>query len=615
VTARLGWVVTLVLVYTSWLFTGWIPGDRAVVADLLFLPITATAAWAAWTASSSDRLAWRLISLGLGGQLLGGVAALCYEGILDQSPYPSLADPLYLSFYPLVLAGLVALRGTGRRASTSLRLALDLATTALGGAAVVWYLVLGPTTQAGEDPLQMLFSVAYPVGDMILIVGLASVLLRDTTDSTRRALWLLAGGLVLFVAGDVVYAYATLHGTFSGGDALNLTYYVAFALFAVAAWRVRFGSSERDAQPRRHHRRVSWMPYLGVASGFAVLAAADLPTLLPNGILAVTAALLAALVSIRQLLAQRELVTARQELQSAHDDLTRAYAAERSAAAERERMEIELRLAQKLEAVGQLAAGIAHEINTPIQFIGDTGRFLNDAYRDLMPLLETYREIAQLARAGPVPVELIDRADVAAEDADLDYLRERIPGAFARVDDGIGRVATIVNAMRVFAHPSTDQSATDINEAIRTTLIVSANEYKYTADVETNLHARSLVACSSGDIHQVLLNLVVNAAHAIADADSGENTRGLITIATRDAHDAVVVTVADTGCGIDAGIAGRVFDPFFTTKEVGRGTGQGLAITRAIVVDRHGGTLTFDSTPGAGTTFTVNLPRPEPAAL
>jgi signal transduction histidine kinase len=613
VTARLGWVVTLVLVYTSWLFAGWIPGDRAVVADLLFLPITATAAWAAWTASRSDRLAWRLIALGLGGQLLGGVAALGYEGILDQSPYPSLADPLYLSFYPLVLAGLVALRGTGRRASTSLRLALDLATTALGGAAIVWYLVLGPTTQAGGDTLQLVFSVAYPVGDMILIVGLASVLLRDTTDSTRRALWLLAGGLVLFVAGDVVYAYATLHGTFSGGDALNLTYYVAFALFAVAAWRVRFGSGERDTQPPRR-RGVSWVPYLGVASGFAMLAAADLPTLMPNGILAITAALLAALVSVRQLLAQRELVTARRELQSAHDDLSRAYAAERSAAAERERIEIELRLAQKLEAVGQLAAGIAHEINTPIQFIRDTGRFLDEAYRDLMPVLESYREIAQVARAGPVPVELIDRADAAAEDADLDYLRERIPGAFARVDDGIGRVATIVNAMRAFAHPSTDQAATDINEAIRTTLIVSANEYKYTADVETDLHARSLVACSSGDIHQVLLNLVVNAAHAIADADSA---RGVISIATRDDHDDVVVTVADTGGGIDADIAGRVFDPFFTTKEVGRGTGQGLAITRAIVVDRHGGTLTFDSTPGAGTTFTVHLPRhtqPEPAA-
>jgi PAS domain S-box-containing protein len=272
-------------------------------------------------------------------------------------------------------------------------------------------------------------------------------------------------------------------------------------------------------------------------------------------------------------------------------------------------MEAELRLAQKLEAVGQLAAGIAHEINTPVQFVGDTVSFLQEAFGDLMALQPAHAAVNRAAAAGPVPAELLQRVREAEDRADLDYLRERVPAAFERATDGLGRVAAIVGAMREFAHPpTTEQQEFDLNGAVRNTLIVAANAYKYIADVTTDFGALPPVICNGGDMHQVFINLIVNAAHAIEDhlGDCGE--RGAITIRTRHEGEHALVSIQDTGGGIPAEVAGRIFDPFFTTKDVGRGTGQGLAIARTMVVERHGGTLTFETDPGHGTTFHVRLP-------
>jgi PAS domain S-box-containing protein len=293
--------------------------------------------------------------------------------------------------------------------------------------------------------------------------------------------------------------------------------------------------------------------------------------------------------------------TGERYLQGLIHDVTAAKEAE----AERRRLELELRLSQKLEAVGQLASGIAHEINTPIQFVGDTISFLRDAFDDL---LEITRLQADLLAQPSVPPELTRRAEDARERADLDYLYERIPMACRRGTDGIERVATIVRAMKAFSHPpAAEQAPVDLNAALRNTLIVAANEYRYVADVETDLGDLPSVVCNGGDINQLFLNLVVNAGHAIADrvGDSGE--RGAIRVRTRVEGPDVVISIADTGCGMPDDVAERAFDPFFTTKEVGRGTGQGLAMARTLV-DRHRGALTFDTTPGVGTTFHVRLP-------
>ncbi len=276
---------------------------------------------------------------------------------------------------------------------------------------------------------------------------------------------------------------------------------------------------------------------------------------------------------------------------------------------DRKELERELRIAQKLEAVGQLSAGIAHEINTPIQFVSDTNRFLDNAFADLQVVLDAYAELLAAEQQGAVTPELIRRVEEAEEIADIEYLRARIPDAFVRSFDGIQRVAKIVSAMRAFAHPPVpERSLVDINDAVQNTLIVATNEYRYVADVATELGDVPLVECNGSELNQVLLNLIINAADAIADVVGDSGDRGQIVVRTWSENESVLISIADSGSGIPDHIADRVFDPFFTTKEIGRGTGQGLTVSRSLVVERHDGSLTFETCPGEGTTFLVRLP-------
>jgi signal transduction histidine kinase len=272
---------------------------------------------------------------------------------------------------------------------------------------------------------------------------------------------------------------------------------------------------------------------------------------------------------------------------------------------------MELGLAQRLEAVGQLSAGIAHEINTPIQFISDTTTFVQGAVLTLVDLLRVDAELREAAERGAVSPELLERVRTATEDADFEYLNERLPAAFERMTDGLTRVSNIVDAMRTFAGaPSLERTPVDINEAIRNTLAVTANEYRHVAELTTEFGDIPRLNGNAGEINQVLLSLIVNASHAISDAylESDGDGQGRLHVRTSHEDDDVVISIADSGAGIPNEIADRVFDQFFTTKSVGRGTGQGLAIARRLVVDRHGGTLRFESRTGQGTTFFVRLP-------
>jgi PAS domain S-box-containing protein len=285
-----------------------------------------------------------------------------------------------------------------------------------------------------------------------------------------------------------------------------------------------------------------------------------------------------------------------------------AVGADITAKRERVRMATELQLAQKLESVGRLAAGIAHEINTPIQYVGDSVYFLRSAYEDFNRLLGDWQDAIDALPDSPSRTALSGQIRDASNKFDLPYHREEIPKAFDRTFDGVQRVTNIVNAMKEFAHPDAkEQSAADLNHAIASTLLVASNEYKYLAKIEARYGELPQVMCNVGELNQVFLNLIVNAAHAIQDAGRDLNT-GTIRITTTRAGDCVEVRVSDNGCGVPTENLAKLYDPFFTTKEVGRGTGQGLTIAHSIVVDKHGGQIGVDSSVGRGTEFTLRLP-------
>jgi len=273
------------------------------------------------------------------------------------------------------------------------------------------------------------------------------------------------------------------------------------------------------------------------------------------------------------------------------------------------KLEEELRQAQKLESVGRLAAGIAHEINTPVQFVNDNVHFLKEAFSDLAGLIQRYRDLRDAVADGQAtPAMASDIAD-AEEAADLSYVLESAPTAIERSIDGLGRIATIVRSMKEFAHPDRKEMTTiDLNQALSSTLTIARNEYKYVASVETRMGAIPPVTCYAGEINQVFLNILVNAAHAIGDVVKGTDQKGRITVTTRREGADVLISISDTGGGIPEQVRDRIFDPFFTTKEVGKGTGQGLAIARAVVVEKHGGEIAVETEVGKGTTFVVRLP-------
>lgn len=281
-------------------------------------------------------------------------------------------------------------------------------------------------------------------------------------------------------------------------------------------------------------------------------------------------------------------------------------------------MEIQLRHAQKLESVGQLAAGIAHEINTPTQYIGDNIRFLQQSFARMAPLLRQHERLLAAIQANAATPELVAGLEEALRECDLNFLIAETPRAIEQSLEGVHSVTRIVHSMKDFSHPgSGEKIPIDLNQTVESTLVVAANEWKYIANLVKDFQPDlPRVLCLPGELNQVILNLVVNAAHAIAGVIGGEpRQKGTITIATRRDGDWAEIQVADTGTGIPEAIRDKVFDPFFTTRPVGEGSGQGLAIARNVIVGRHNGTLTFQTQDGIGTVFTIRLPiHPVPSA-
>ncbi len=278
---------------------------------------------------------------------------------------------------------------------------------------------------------------------------------------------------------------------------------------------------------------------------------------------------------------------------------------------ERKSDEDQLNQTRRLESIGQLAAGIAHEINTPIQYISDNMQFLKDSLKDVLYLLNKSVSVVQAVKTDSISQTSINEIEHIIKDTDSDYLISEIPRAIEQSIAGLLRVSEIVSAMKQFCHPGMEEKQpADINKAVKNIITVTRNEWKYVADMVTDLdETLPPIPCHPGEINQVMLNLIINAVHAIKDVlNKKQNTKGTIKVSTNHDDSWAEICISDTGTGIPKEIRPKIFDPFFTTKEVGKGTGQGLAISHSIVVNNHGGRLEFETEVGKGTTMIVRLP-------
>ncbi len=277
---------------------------------------------------------------------------------------------------------------------------------------------------------------------------------------------------------------------------------------------------------------------------------------------------------------------------------------------EHSQLERQLQHAQKLEAIGRLASGIAHEINTPTQYISDNTVFLKRAFTSLVGIVSKIPEVLNQLHTGSCSQDLLVELESRLAAAKLDFLLREVPDALDQSLDGLERVSGIVCAMKEFAHPVAEMTPIDLNHAIQSTTTVARNEWKYVSELDLNLDPDlPPLTCLPGDINQAVLIIVVNAAHAIADSPRhNEGGKGRIEITTRQLDDQVELVIADNGIGMSDAVKAHIFEAFFTTKDVGRGTGQGLNITWDVIVNKHHGRIEVESQPGCGTRFIMHLP-------
>jgi signal transduction histidine kinase len=316
----------------------------------------------------------------------------------------------------------------------------------------------------------------------------------------------------------------------------------------------------------------------------------------------------------------REVLLARVEaavrVKQSHDRLAEANRRLQEEIVQRVRAQRELAEARRLQAIGHLAAGIAHELNTPAQYLADNIRFLKQALSTLEELLDRFHRLLRTAKRDGVSDALLAEVEKAMEDADLVFLSTEVSQAIGQALEGVEQVASIVRSMKEFAQPGArHKQPVDLNQILLDTLTIARNEWRDVADLVTDFaEDLPMVPCLPSDLRQALVNLLVNAAEAIAEAvKDGARGKGTLTVRTRRDGDWAEIRVEDTGVGIPPSIQDQVFDPFFTTKAPGKGFGQGLSIARSIIVERHGGTMAFETEVGRGTAFVVRLPIAETA--
>lgn len=541
------------LLYLSWQLLHWIPGSRQNVGNLLILPVDTAAVGAAWYASqkcaevSQLRSFWRLLAIALAAELTGDVIQTVYDVGLHQAPYPSLADPFYLVFYPLMLLALLRVPVGSLSPAKLVKTMLDGATIVVGGGAVVWYFVLGPEAVHGDQSaLAMAVSMAFPVGDLFLLAGLAAVLLRHSPDALRLPLRLITAAVLLGIFADVLYGYGQLHGTYSAGDWIDTLYVLEFATFALAGLSQRTvlagdpGATVDSAVQRSS--RASWLPYLSVAIGLGILLGVERgDSFFPNVSLVLIVIVLAVLVAVRQYIAQRELV----------------------------RMQEQLRESERVK--DEFLSVVGHELRTPLTSI-----------RGSLGLLEG-------GVLGELPQDAANMVAVAAHNTD------RLVRLINDILD-IERMA----AGRLTLEPVAVDAEELVNQSIQVVQTTAdAAEVKLCSDVDC-----VTVLADADRIVQALVNLIGN---AVKFSTKGS----IVRITVRREDHVALFSVSDTGRGIPADRLERIFERFrqvdaSDAREKG-GTGLGLPIARGIV-DQHHGRMWVESHERQGSTFHFTLP-------
>jgi signal transduction histidine kinase len=464
---------------------------------------------------------------------------------------------------------------------------LDVLTVTAAAATFLWYFTVSKEFTGDVDGVMVLSSLITPLLMIVCVFAMTRIVIGGERVLDRKAFTMFA------TANALITPVTALQPVFEK-ELAGLTGIIAgplLFLFVVSAHWQKNALLSPDAEKERARRPYSLLPYLAIGATLFLLLLSGGGSLQDQGVV-IGSVCITLLVVVRQLAAFHENANLLRQVDVNLEELQAAYQREIAAQVQREELESELRHAQKLEAVGRLAAGIAHEINTPLQFISDNLRFIEEGVKWTTDVFAESRE--HYLAAGTVDIE------------DLDYYSEDLPRAVADGLEGAHRVSRIVHAMKAFSHVGrAELGAADINEAIRNTVIVAGSELRDIASVRTELGEIPLVQCRLGEINQVFLNLIVNAAHAVSEIRTIDT--GLIVIRTSLVGDYVKIEVEDNGCGIPEDAQGHIFEPFFTTKEVGRGTGQGLSLARS-EIKRHGGDIQFVTNPGRGTTFIITLP-------
>lgn len=551
-------------------------------------------------------LAWGLLAVGRFLLFSGETTVVILALRLGAAPFPSLADGFFLVFYPFFLCGILLLPVQHLNRLAWLKTGLDISIVLLASGLVIGHYWLAPLAAAVSDQRMMVqaLALAYPVGNLVLLLMLLMLLYRLSAGEARTPLLFLAVGLALQILIAGLYGRQSLLDTFASDDWLSFGWLLTNLIFGFAGiWQatgkqpaqIATPAAVGDGAPTQLNTWVTYLPYGAAIIAFVMLEQThNFAAYEEANWLSWSVGLIIGLVLIRQMMTLHENRSLLAQVQKNGVTLSQTNQALR----ETQTMLVH---AEKMNALGQMVAGVAHELNNPIAFVNSNLHALKQMVTSLMT---SYTDLEQLALAGapatPTAVATL------RQQADLDFLDEELDDLIDTSLNGLARVRKIVENLRTFSRlDEAEYKLADLREGIESTLLIAQPALKKRIRVELALGALPLLYCRPAELNQVFLNLILNAAQAIAD-------QGAITITGQDTESEVILTFHDTGCGMSAEVMQQIFNPFFTTKPAGVGTGLGLTIAYKIITAGHGGTIDVASEPGHGTTFTIRLPKEQP---